>query len=251
METQTPKLILVPTDFSAPAAHALRYAAALGARFEAHLLVIYADLFVPHVDFTISAAGVFDIGREDLIEAAREQLQTFAETNISTAMPYDVRVMAGTPVDTILAQVRESGANLIVMGTHGRTGLRRLLFGSVTEAVMRVAPVPVIAVHEITPEAAPMQVIAGSRSTAEGRAAVEYAGLLADVDTGRFVETSETDLLDAARRERVDLIALGISGEHRDGEGVVQHSNCAVLTVNALAAHALHARELAPSGVRS
>jgi len=52
METPTPKLILVPTDFSAPAAHALRYAAALGARFEAHLLVIYADLFVPPADFS-------------------------------------------------------------------------------------------------------------------------------------------------------------------------------------------------------
>ncbi|MEA2488683.1 MAG: hypothetical protein QOH21_475 [Acidobacteriota bacterium] len=251
MQTQTPKLILVPTDFSAPAAHALRYAAALGARFEAHLLVIYAGLFVPPVDFTSGAAGIFDIPRDDLIEAAREQLQTFAETNMSTDLPYDVRVMFGTPVEAILDLVRESGANLVVMGTHGRTGLRRLLFGSVTEAVMRVAPVPVIAVHEATPETAPMQVIAGSRSSAEGRAAIEYAGLLADVDTARFVETSETDLLDAARRERVDLIALGVSGEHRDRQGVVQHSNCAVLTVNALAADALHARQVAPACARS
>src|SRR6185295_14887700 len=106
-----------------------------------------------------SEAVAIHIPQGDLIAAARERLQTFAETNISTAMPYDVRVVVGTPADSILAQVRESGANLIVMGTHGRTGLRHLLFGSVTEAVMRVAPVPVIAVHEATPESALMQVI--------------------------------------------------------------------------------------------
>ena len=237
METPTPKLILVPTDFSAPAAHALRYAAALGARFEAHLLVIYADPFVPPVDFTISAAGAFDLPRERLIETAREQLQAFAETNVSASVPYDVSVVVGTPTDAIVAQVRESGANLIVMGTHGRTGLRRLLFGSVTESVMRVAPVPVIAVHEATPETAPMRIIAGSRSTPVGRAAIEYAGVLADAENARLIEVSEPNLVLTALREGVDLIALGV-GERDVQEQVVQHSNCAVLTVNALTANA-------------
>lgn len=244
METLTPKLILVPTDFSAPAARALRYAAALGARFEAHLLVIYADVFVPPVDFTISAAGAFDIARENLIAAAREQLQTFAETNINTAMPYDLRVVVGSPTDAIVAQVRESGANLIVMGTHGRTGLRHLLFGSVTEAVMRVAPVPVIAVHGATPETAPMQVVVGSRATPEGRAAVEYAGMLADAENARLIEVSEPELILTAIRKRADLIALGV-GERDIQEQVVQHSNCAVLAVNALTAQAQQAGALA------
>lgn len=246
METPTPKLILVPTDFSAPAAHALRYAAALGARFGAHLLVIYADLFSPPVDYTIGGAGTFHLPLEEMIEGAREQLQAFAETNISTAMPYDLRVLVGTPTEKILAQVRESGANLIVMGTHGRTGLRRLLFGSVTEAVMRLAPVPVIAVHEATPETAPMRVIAGNRSTEEGRAAVQYAGLLAAAEPARFVEVPQgDDLILTARSEGADLIALGMSAEHRREERVVQHSNCAVLVVNTLTAGALNACKLA------
>lgn len=244
METLTPKLILVPTDFSAPAARALRYAAALGARLEAHLLVIYADPFVPAFDFVISEAVAVHIPQDDLIAAARENLQTFAETNISTAMPYDVRVVVGTPTDAIVAQVRESGANLIVMGTHGRTGLRHLLFGSVTEAVMRVAPVPVIAVHGATPETAPMLVVVGSRATAEGRAAVEYAGVLADAENARLIEVSEPELILTALREGADLIALGV-GEKDVQEQVVQHSNCAVLAVNALTARALQAGELA------
>ena len=248
METLTPKLILVPTDFSGPAANALRYAAALGARFGAHLLVIYADTFIPPVDFTISAAGVFDVPREELIETAREQLQTFAETNISASMPYDVRVIVANPTDAIVMQARESGASLIVMGTHGRSGLRRLLFGSVTEAVMRMASVPVIAVHEATPEAAPVNVIVGNRSTPEGCAAVHYAGVLADVDRSRFVEVpGGADLILRARSEEADLIALGISSERHHEERVVQHSNCAVLIVNSLTVRALSTRELVAS----
>lgn len=265
METLAPRLILVPTDFSAPAAHAMRYAAALGRRFGAHLLVIFADPFVPPVDFTISAAGTFDLPREELMETAREQLQAFAEAHISTAMPYEVRVIVGTPTDAIAAQVRESGANLIVMGTHGRTGLRRLLFGSVTEAVMRTASVPVIAVPESAPQTAGMQLIAGrATSTPESRAAVRYAGALADVENARYVEIAEAaDVVETARSEGADLIALGISGERglADAfrgtvvERVVQHSVCPVLTVNRLAARSLGAgsgsRELAISGVRS
>lgn len=246
METPTPKLILVPTDFSAPAEHALRYAAALGARFGAHLLVIYADLFNPPIDYTVGGAGTFHLPMEEMVEGAREQLQMFTEATIGMAMPYDVRVLVGTPTEKILAQVRESGANLIVMGTHGRTGLRRLLFGSVTEAVMRLAPVPVIAVHEATPETAPMRVIAGNRSTEEGRAAVQYAGLLAAAEPVRFVEMPEgEDLILAARSVGADLIALGLGAERHHEERIVQHSNCAVLVVNTITAGALHACEVA------
>lgn len=246
MEPPTPKLIVVPTDFSAPAEQALRYAAALGARFGAHLLVIYADLFNPPVDYTIGGAGTFYPPIEEMVEGAREQLQMFTEATVGMAMPYDVRVLVGTPTEKILEQVRESGADLIVMGTHGRTGLRRLLFGSVTEAVMRLAPVPVIAVHEATPETAPMRVVAGNRSTEEGRAAIQYAGFLAGAENERLIEMPEgDDLIMAARSAGADLIALGLGAERHHEERVVQHSNCAVLVVNSLAAGALHPREVA------
>ena len=60
----------------------------------------------------------------------------------------------GRPAEEILAAARESGANLIAMATHGRTGLGRLLFGSVAEAVLRQAPVPVFMIREPHPIAA-------------------------------------------------------------------------------------------------
>jgi len=149
-----PRLILVPTDFSAPAAHALRYASALAERSGAHLLVIYAGTFMVPVDFTASGAGTFDIPREAMIEKAREQLEGHARQCISAGVPYDVRVVVDGTVSAIVHQIRETGADLIVMGTHGRTGVRRLMMGSVTEAVIRVAPVPVLAVPPRTAETA-------------------------------------------------------------------------------------------------
>ncbi len=62
----------------------------------------------------------------------------------------------GRPAEEILAAARESGADLIAMATHGRTGVGRLLFGSVAEAVLRHAPVPVFMMREPHPIAAPV-----------------------------------------------------------------------------------------------
>jgi nucleotide-binding universal stress UspA family protein len=157
MEPFVPRLIVVPTDFSAPAAHALRYASNLAERFGAHLLIIHADRFMVPVDFTASPAGTFDVARDAMIEEACEELEGHAEQCISRGVPYDTRVIVNRPVDAIIEQLRETGADLIVMGTHGRTGVRRLLLGSVTEAVMRIAPVPVIAVNPRAPERATIE----------------------------------------------------------------------------------------------
>ena len=247
MEPIAPKLILVPTDFSAPSAQALRYGAALAERFSAHLLVIYADRFVQPVDFTMSAVGVFDMPREELVEAAREQLQAFAETNISRSVPYDVRVMIGTPIAAILAQASETGADLIVMGTHGRTGLRRLLVGSVTEAIMRLAPVPVIVVHEESPlEAAAMRrIVSVPRTTTEVVVAVLLAGAFADAEAAQYVEVPEgADVAAVAQAGDADLMVLGIAEDRSIADSfrstttdrIIQHSACPALTVNRFAA---------------
>lgn len=188
MEPLVPKLILVPTDLSEPAAHALRYASALGQRFGAHLLVIYADLFVPPVDFTASAAGVFELSHDVMMDTAREELQRHAEQNIAADVPFDLRVLVGEPLDSILSQLRESGANLVVMGTHGRTGVRRLLFGSVTEAILRVAPVPVIAVNPGTADSAKVRkVLSLMTFTPACRDALRHAAALASEETASFV----------------------------------------------------------------
>lgn len=154
MKPFEPRLILVPTDLSEPAAHALRYASSLGERLGARLLVIHADPFIPPTDFSATTAGVFELSRDAMMATARNDLRKHAAQNIGARVPFDLRLVVGEPVDAIDAQVRRSRADLVVMGTHGRTGMSRLMFGSVTEAVMRLVPVPVIAVNPMAPDTA-------------------------------------------------------------------------------------------------
>lgn len=271
MEPFEPKLILVPTDFSEPAAHALRYASALGERFGAHLLVIHADRFAPVVDFTVAPADVFGVVQESMVENAREVLQTHAEENIAAAVPFDIRVIVGGTLDAIAAQVRESGANLVVMGTHGRTGVSRLLFGSVTESVMRSCTVPVIAVTPGAPETAHVEkVLCPVSFTETSREALRRAAALVDSrraplvlvqsmndDPLRIQQWVPRELVDRCEMRRksagdaeeivglattagADLIALGVEPDrtvHETllgtfAERIVQQSRCAVLTVN-------------------
>jgi nucleotide-binding universal stress UspA family protein len=150
------KLILVPTDFSEPATRALRFASKLAQGSGAHLLVLYADTFEIPIDYTTTAAQVA-LGSQQLAENAREELQTYTELHVGENVPFDVRVVINKPVTAILDQVRETGAELIVMGTHGRSGFQRLLVGSVTDAIVRMATVPVLTVNEKTTAAAPVR----------------------------------------------------------------------------------------------
>lgn len=180
MKPLVPRLILVPTDLSDPAAHALRYASSLAERLGARLLVIHADPFIPPTDFTANTAGVFELSRDAMIVAAREELRKHAERNVGAGVPFDLRVIVGEPLDAIVAQVSESGADLVVMGTHGRTGMRRLMFGSVTEAVMRIVPVPVIAVNPLATDQAEMEkVLCPVNFTPACREALRHAAALA------------------------------------------------------------------------
>jgi nucleotide-binding universal stress UspA family protein len=151
--------ILVPTDFSETADQALRYASGLARALGAKLTIVYADPFVPPVDFTATVGAWDEFSFVSLQARAQDHLRADAEANVDPAVPYDIAIRVDPPLDGILAEARASEADLIVMGTHGRTGFRRLIIGSVTEAVMRYAKVPVIAVppHAATP--ASMQTI--------------------------------------------------------------------------------------------
>jgi len=138
--------ILVPTDFSDTAGHALQYASDLARRLGAGITVLYSDPFVPPIDFSMTAGGWDAKSLDELQRLAKDELHRDARTNIHRSVRFDTVVRIAMPREGILDQARESGAGLIVMGTHGRTGFRRLIIGSVTESVMRHAQVPVLAV---------------------------------------------------------------------------------------------------------
>jgi nucleotide-binding universal stress UspA family protein len=152
--TPTIQHILVPTDFSLPATDAVDYAAALadslGARV--HLVHVLEEPYVTHAPYAFHLADA-PSRRDRLYEEAREALQRlrarFAERVVVTT-----EVRGGSATESILKAAVDYGADLIVMGTHGRTALQHLLAGSVAERVTRLARCPVLAVRGRTPAAA-------------------------------------------------------------------------------------------------
>jgi nucleotide-binding universal stress UspA family protein len=141
--------ILVPTDFSKHSDNALRYACAFAEKFGAELILLHVvqDLawFVPEA---LLAAGPLPAAPvEEFAAAARIALQRVVAGLNLPGVAVRPEVVEGVPFDGILRFAKEHEVDLIVMGTHGHTGLAHLLMGSVAEKVVRKAPCPVLTVR--------------------------------------------------------------------------------------------------------
>jgi nucleotide-binding universal stress UspA family protein len=133
--------ILVPTDFSVRSKNALEVACSLAQDYHAHLIVLHVT---PWRSIAL-VQGHMSFDSKLIHRDAQETLERLAV--VPPTVHIERRVRAGNPVTQIVQQAQEVGADLIVMGTHGRSGLTRILLGSVTEKVMRRAPCPVLAVR--------------------------------------------------------------------------------------------------------
>jgi nucleotide-binding universal stress UspA family protein len=140
--------ILVPTDFSKHSQNALQYAMAFADKFgaELHLLHVVQDLalFVPD---TVAGTPPVVPPVAQLTAAVREGLLRVIRENGLERFTVCPEVREGTPFYEIVRFAKEKDVDLIVMGTHGRSGLAHVLLGSVTEKVVRKAPCPVLTVR--------------------------------------------------------------------------------------------------------
>jgi nucleotide-binding universal stress UspA family protein len=140
------KSILVPTDFSEPSLAAVDLAARLaelhGSRLT--LLSIAELLYAYRSDEGLVAQGHpgFEELHERSLELARSRV-----TDLARPLGADAVVREGYAPEQILQQVAEGEHDLVVMGTHGRTGMDLAMLGSVTERVLRACPVPVLVGH--------------------------------------------------------------------------------------------------------
>lgn len=136
------KKILFPTDFSGCSDASLEYATALARDMDASLLII-------HVEEPPMAYGggemYYGVSEPDFAKLGR-MLAMIAPTD--PAVPCEHRLLSGNPVRTIVELATEEEVELIVLGTHGRTGFRSLLMGSIAEAVVRTAPCPVLTLKQ-------------------------------------------------------------------------------------------------------
>lgn len=141
------KKILVPTDFSEFSLNAVNYAVELATRFEAEISLIYvlqdAVALFPEPGVAFPAPGNY---LQELQESSQQALDRLRES-LPSAMTIHTVLRNGPPFVEIVRYAKEEKFDLIVIGTHGRSGLAHMLLGSVAEKVVRKAGCPVLTVR--------------------------------------------------------------------------------------------------------
>jgi nucleotide-binding universal stress UspA family protein len=140
------KSILFPTDFSHYNDAALEYASTLAAESKATLHIVHVHDVRDLSAVTGEASSLFAASWQEGKRVADNQLKKVVPT--VAGVPYERYCLVGDPVTDILELAREKNVDLIVMASHGRSGLTRLIIGSIAEGVMRQAPCPVLIVKQ-------------------------------------------------------------------------------------------------------
>jgi nucleotide-binding universal stress UspA family protein len=141
------KKILFPVDLSESSARIVPFVQSMAARYEARLHLIFVarvfdyftSMYVPH-----PSVSQFE---KEVIEGAEKRLYEFADEFFKDTAATKTKVMAGDPSEEILKYIGDNAIDLVIMGTHGRKGLDRVIFGSVAERVVKTSPVPVMVVN--------------------------------------------------------------------------------------------------------
>jgi nucleotide-binding universal stress UspA family protein len=141
------KRLLSPIDFSDPSRNALRYAVAFAKQFgaELHLLYVVEPAMYP-ADLSFGQVGMVDIDSV-LEQSAGEEIAKWQKEHVPAEVVSSVSVVHGKPFAEIIAYATANNVDMIVIATHGHSGIDHMLFGSTAEKVIRKSPCPVLTVH--------------------------------------------------------------------------------------------------------
>jgi len=139
--------ILIAIDFSDNSTYAFDYALTLAKQFNAELTLLHVinepvDLrgfYVPHISF--------EQLEKEIETGAASMLEKFCQEKLKDFTRYETSIVSGIPYEEIIRNAQETDASLIVLGTHGRTGLDHLIFGSTAERVVRGSACPVLTIR--------------------------------------------------------------------------------------------------------
>ena len=144
------KHILVATDFSDTSRHALQQAAAIARLHQSDLILLH---ILPEEPFVENALGPSPWEYMDVIGAAKTAMKTFAADECLTGLQCETLIERGSLELALLGVIRERAISLLVIGTHGRFGIQKLLLGSIAEQMFRRADCPVLTVGPAEPTA--------------------------------------------------------------------------------------------------
>jgi nucleotide-binding universal stress UspA family protein len=142
------KKILVPIDFSEYSKNALKYAQEFSKYFGAEIVLIYVVepmLYPPDFSMGQIAMPTIDI---ELDKRAKEELEKLAKNEIASDIKTEIIIKTGKPFVEIIQTASDLDVDLIIIATHGHSGVEHILFGSTAEKVVRKAPCPVLTLRE-------------------------------------------------------------------------------------------------------
>jgi universal stress protein A len=150
------RTILIPCDFSEYSKEAFTWAVAMAETWHARVLLVHV---VPRPSYPPIVMGTYLMGtyfnaaefEDRLLAEAEAQTQEFLQKTGGHTVPLDTQCLLGEPFSDICQIADQRRVDVIVMGSHGRTGLRHVLLGSVAGRVVRHAPCPVLVVRKTSP----------------------------------------------------------------------------------------------------
>jgi len=142
------KKILVPIDFSDYSKRALRYAIDFSKHFNSELILVSViEPMIYPADFSMGQVAI-PATDQNLTERIENELKSLEENEIGNQVKSKRIIKSGKPFYEIVETAREEDVDLIIIATHGHTGVEHLLFGSTAEKVVRKAPCPVLTLRE-------------------------------------------------------------------------------------------------------
>lgn len=140
--------ILVPVDFSDYSKKALNFAVDFAVTNKAKLYLVYVvEPLIYPADFSMGQVNIPSIDN-DLTERAKSELEMLIKNEIAGKVDSEALIKSGKPFVEIIETASEKDIDLIIIATHGHTGVEHLLFGSTAEKVVRKAPCPVLTIRE-------------------------------------------------------------------------------------------------------
>lgn len=141
--------ILAPVDYSTTSRLSLAFAVELARKFSAELEIVHVwdrPTYLTEAMMVTHGGGQRPI-TELVVENAEHDMQTFLdEVALPADVPYGRRLISGDPASELLREIERGDYDLVVLGTHGRSGFSRLLLGSIAEKIVRHAAIPVLTI---------------------------------------------------------------------------------------------------------
>jgi len=184
---------------------ALHYAAQLAGRFAAKVTIAYADISTYPMDLY---EATYALPAEEELAEIRRNIETSAR-KVFRDVPFEIVIGSGSAVPTILKIAREKEADLIILGTHARTGIRRAFIGSIAEEVLHDATIPVLTIgpEQRTDIAMPKRIVCPITFSDLARESLIYAAQLAAAFSAELIAVHVVESVDRMKAAAEETLA--------------------------------------------